>query len=146
MENNTDNKRPFVISALLSVLSVLVLLYSGLLIYVGIFFKEAQKGLEIYLSEIFTRFPFGYIFLLLSLLALFLIISVVLMWMRNKIGLYLYIIWSFFLFILLIIGRPIDWYNIFLLVCIVIILLLNASYFGVNLVLQNKNKPKNLKI
>lgn len=137
-----ENKRPFVISALLSVLSVLALLYSGLLIYAGIFFTEVQKGLEIYLSDVFFKFPFKYIFLLLSVLALFLIISVVLMWMRKKTGLYLYIVWSFFLLALLLIGRPIDWYNIFLLLCIVIILLLNYSYFGVKQEKIMKKKPE----
>lgn len=128
-------------STLLSVLSIFALLYGGLLLYTGIFFTEAKKGLETYLSDVFSMYSFGFIYIMLCISAGILIVSVILMWMRNKAGFYLYFFGSFFLLLLLILAPPIDWLNIIVLAVTLIILLFNYSYFGVKEKKQNEIEP-----
>jgi len=129
MENNEQEKRPFVLTTLLIVLSFLTLLISGLLVYIGVYFIEAQKGLEIYLADTFVAFPFIYIYLSLIAFSAVLFVSIVLMWLRKKSGLTLYFIWTFIVMALLLFAKQIDWFNIVVLLVFAVGLHLNRAYF-----------------
>lgn len=142
MENNDYLKRPFFLTTLLIVLSFFGLLYSAALIYTGIFFSEAQRGLEIYLSDIFAKFPFPILYILVLLFALILIVSVILMWWRKKVGVYLYFFWSFVLLFLLLIAEEIDWYTIVVLLVLAVSLALNFSYFSDDSEKQQKSNSQ----
>jgi hypothetical protein len=132
MENKHLNNRPFLLIATLIVLSFFALIFNGVLIYTGFFFSEAQRGLEIYLSDTFAKFSFPIIYILLSVLSLILLVSVVLMWLRKKLGVLLYFSWSFILVFLLLFAEQIDWLNIFILLIFCLVIALNRSYFSVN--------------
>ncbi len=130
MESKQRLVRPFLLSTTLIVLSILAFVYSGILIYTGIFYAEAERGLEIYLADTFATFPFVVIYVLLIFFALLLLISVVLMWMRKTLGLFLYFSWSFALILLLLFAEQFDWFNMLILVVLVVALSLNFSYFS----------------
>ncbi len=123
--------RPFLISTILIVLSIMAVVFSAVLIYTGIFFSEVQSGLEIYLSDTFVKISFSLIYVLLLFAALILIISVVLMWIRKKVGLFLFFSLSLILLFLLLFANPIDWFNIIILLILNLALILNLNYFSI---------------
>lgn len=118
------------LSVTLIVLSILAVVFVGILIYTGIFYTEAEHGLEVYLADTFAKFPFVVIYSLLVFFAILLFVSVILMWLRKTTGLFLYFSWSFALVLLLLFGQQIDWFNIFILIVLVLALSLNFSYFS----------------
>jgi len=130
MKNKQAVNRTFLLSTTLIVLSVLALLFNAATIYVWVFYAEAQKGLEAYLSETFAKVPFIYFFALFFSFSLILLVSVVLMWMRKKAGLLLYFIWTTLIIVLLLFAEQIDWFNIVILVVLAIALFLNRTYFS----------------
>ena len=140
MKSEQNINRPLLLSALLIVLSIIALIFSGILIYTGIFYTEAELGLQVYLSDTFARFPFVVIYSLLVVFAVFLLMSVILMWIRKTLGLFLYFSWSFALILLLLFGEKIDWFNILVLIIIVVILSFNFSYFSEKSFNQNKEE------
>jgi len=133
MENKQGLKHPFLLSTTLIVLSVLALVFNGILIYTAIFYVEAERGLEIYLADTFAKFPFIVIYILLVFFSLLLLVSVVLMWLRKTLGLFLYFSWSFALILLLLFAEQFDWFNMLVLVVLVIALSLNFSSFSAKL-------------
>jgi hypothetical protein len=133
MENKQGLKHPFLLSTTLIVLSVLALVFNGILIYTAIFYVEAERGLEIYLADTFAKFPFIVIYILLVFFSLLLLVSVVLMWLRKTLGLFLYFSWSFALILLLLFAEQFDWFNMLVLVVLVIALSLNFSSFSTKL-------------
>ena len=138
MGNKQSLERPFLLSATLIVLSVLAFVFNGVLIYTGIFYSEAERGLEIYLADTFAKFPFVVIYVLLIVFGLLLLSSVILMWMRKTLGLFLYFSWSFALILLLLFAEQYDWFNMLILIVLVVVLSLNFSYFSVKPVLPIK--------
>lgn len=133
MLNKQRLDRPFFLTITLIVLSVIAIIFNGLLIYTGIYYVEAQRGLETYLAETFVKYPFVYIYAILSFASLILLVSVILMWMRKKAGLYLYFFWSFVVMLLLLFGEQTDWFNILVIMVILYILFQNSAYFSINL-------------
>lgn len=129
MKNKLRKERPFLLSTTLIVLSVLALLFNAATIYAWIFYAEAQKGLEVYLYETFAKFPFIYFFSSFLAFALILLVSVILMWVRKRAGLYLYLSWTFLLVVLLLFADQIDWFNIVVLLVLAIALFLNRTHF-----------------
>lgn len=123
--------RPFLLSITLIVLSVLAFVFNSVLIYSGFFYAEADRGLEVYLADTFAKFPFALIFTLLIVFAILLLISVILMWMRKTLGLFLYFSWSFVMILLLLFAEQLDVFNILVLVVLVVALSLNFSYFSI---------------
>lgn len=131
MKNKQKIERPFLLSSILIILSVLALLFNAAIVYVWVFYAEAQKGLEVYLSETFVKFPFIYFFVSFSIFTLILLVSVVLMWWRKRAGLLLYYGWTFLLLVLLLFAEQIDWFNIVVLLVLALALLLNRTYFSI---------------
>lgn len=129
MKNKQNLSRPFLVSTTLIVLSVLAVLFIGLLIYSFAFYAETQRGLAVYFADTFAVFPFALIYTLLFIASFILLLSVVLMWMRKKVGLFLYFSWSFAMVLLLLFAKQIDWFNIIILLLLVVALSLNPSYF-----------------
>lgn len=130
MESKQQLARPFLLSATLIVLSILAFVFNGVLIYTGIFYSETERGLEIYLADTFAKFPFVVIYMLLIVFGLLLLTSVILMWIRKTLGLFLYFSWSFALILLLLFAEQFDWFNMLILVVLVVALSLNFSYFS----------------
>lgn len=124
--------RSFILSTTLIVLTALAILLNAGMVYTWIFYSEAKKGLDVYLSDTFAKFPFIYVFALFLVFSLILLLSVILMWMRKKAGLILYLIWSFVLGFLLLFAEQIDWLNLFLLLIFCLTLIRNKSYFSFN--------------
>lgn len=121
---------PFFLIVTLIVLSVCAVLFNVAIVYTGIFYSDTQIGLELYLSETFLRFPFAMIYGLLLISSLLLTTSVVLMWFRKIIGLYLFSALSITLMFLLLFAKPIDLYNIILILAFCLVLYLNISSFS----------------
>lgn len=144
MKGKQDLGRPFLLSITLIVLSVLAFVFNSVLIYSGFFYAEAERGLEIYLADTFAKFPFALIFTLLIVFAILLLISVILMWMRKTLGLFLYFSWSFAMILLLLFAEQIDVFNILVLVALVVALSLNFSYFSVKPMRQVSEDSDNL--
>lgn len=138
MASKTRLERPFLLSTLLIVLSILAFVFNGILIYTGVYYKEAESGLEIYLADTFAKFPFIVIYILLVFFDLLLLISVVLMWMRKRLGLFLYFSWSFALILLLLFADQFDWFNTLVLLVIVVVLSMNFKYFFVHPTLKKE--------
>lgn len=136
--------RPFLLSITLIVLSILAFVFNSVLIYSGFFYAEAERGLEVYLADTFAKFPFAVIFTLLIVFAILLLISVILMWMRKTLGLFLYFSWSFAMILLLLFAEQIDVFNILVLVALVVALSLNLSYFSVKPMRQVSEDSDNL--
>lgn len=130
MKTKQAIKRPFLLSTTLIVLSILALLLNAAMLYTWIFYSEAQKGLAVYLSETFALFPFIYIYASFLTFSILLLLSVVLMWMRKKTGLYLYYAWSLALMLFILFSKQIDWYNLVVLLVLCILLITNNSYFS----------------
>jgi hypothetical protein len=143
MKYKQHKDRPFLLSTTLIVLSVLALLFNAAIVYTWVFYAEAQKGLEVYLSETFVKFPFSYFFSSFSAFSFILLVSVVLMWMRKKAGLVLYFIWTFLIIVLLLFAEQIDWFNILLLLVMAIALALNKTYFSAQKEVNPLTDPKN---
>lgn len=131
MKNKQNFSRPFLVSTTLIVLSVLAVLFIGLLVYTFAFYTETQRGLEIYFADTFAIFPFVLIYTLLFIASIILLLSVVLMWMRKKTGLFLYFSWSLAMVLLLLFAKQIDWFSIMVLLVLVVALSLDFSYFSV---------------
>lgn len=144
MKGKQGFERPFLLSTTLIVLSVLSFVFNGVLIYSGFFYAEAERGLEVYLADTFAKFPFAVIFTLLIVFAILLLISVILMWMRKTLGLFLYFSWSFALILLLLFAEQVDVFNILVLVVLVVALGLNFSYFSVKPMRQVSEDSDNL--
>ncbi|HAG15934.1 MAG TPA: hypothetical protein DCG69_05335 [Bacteroidales bacterium] len=126
------HKRPFLLKTSLFVLSVMLVLFDAGIVYTWFFFDEAKKGLETYLSAAFLRFPFWLIFSLLIFIALIFSLSVLLMWFRNKFGLFLFSSLTFAFALLLLFAEQVDWFNLIVLLVMSITLLMYTPYFTEN--------------
>ena len=143
MKSKQDLNRPFLLSVTLIVLSILAVTFVGGLIYIGIFYAEAERGLEVYLADTFAKFPFVVIYSFLVIFAVLLLVSVILMWQRKTLGLFLYFSWSFALVLLLLFGQQFDWFNALILIVLVLILSLNFSYFPNKHLEKTKEEKEN---
>jgi phosphoglycerol transferase MdoB-like AlkP superfamily enzyme len=125
-------KASFSLMVVLILISIISVLFVSILIYAAVYYSQARAGFEVYLAETFAQFPFGLIYSLLILFALFLVFSVVLLWFRKKLGLFLYFSWSFATILLLLFAQQIDWFTIGSLSVLSLVLALNISYFTDN--------------
>jgi hypothetical protein len=129
MKLDQIHKRPFLLKTSLFILSSLLFVFDLGIIYSAYFYSEAKKGLEAYLAETFIRFPFWLIFSVLIFIALVFSLSVILMWFRNKVGLFLFSSLSFAFALLLLFAEQVDWFNLITLLALSVALLVHIPYF-----------------
>ncbi|MBN2237719.1 MAG: hypothetical protein JW729_09165 [Bacteroidales bacterium] len=140
MKNNSSDTRPFILTSTLLVLSISSISFLLVLVYAGFYYKETKVGLETYMKAVFEIWSFGLIYSGLLFLSLLFLISVILMWFSNRIGLFLFLSLTFALFLLILFIKPVDWLNVVLLIILDTALLINIPYFG-HLKIGRKAKP-----
>jgi len=129
MKHKQKESRPFLLGTILFALSIISVVFLGLTIYVGVFYAEAQKGMEDYLSELFNAYPFSIIYAVFLTINLLLCLAILLMWFRKTAGIFLFYFWSICIFIALMIDLPHDWFNVAVLIAINFLITLYFPYF-----------------